>query len=670
MPLVEDKLPVLLGSATSQDLSSKDGGSRDSPGVVTPGQLDSTSSAELDVASQENSTRPDSKCSLCAKCCGVDFPPLAQLLTEVVSGVTVALAMVPEAVAFSVATQVKPQVGIITSFMICLLTTILGGRPAMVSGATGSISALTGALVAQHGPEYLFYAVMLMGVIQIIAGFLGIGNLVRLVPASVEIGFANGLALVIFFFQFSSYKIPGMKLHEAEHVPENFKALAEGGFEEGLPAALAVIISLITFAISVGLPFLTKRVPSALTGIIVGTAFEWAIVRAACKTNTTLVSDLGSAGGSLPIPVWLDSEYNMPAPSLEVLSKVFPLAIMMSVVGILESAVTQSLINERTKTKSNVMREVVGQGMANLVCGVFGGMGGCAMLGQSMINITSGARGRLSTFCTALFLLVILLAIYPAINIIPMASLAGVMFNVVYQTFEWSSLKLLIVSALPKRFREHLREDGSRFKKIRRVDAFIIAVVTAVTLWKDLAVAVGVGFLFACLMHIYEADQMISVSSHMQTDAEGTAEMKVYTVQGVLFFGSVAKFLDFFDVENDPQQVRIIFDSGYISDFSALEGLNKLGERYGESGKKISLQLLHPGCSKIVEKAANLLVKELSLAPEDEQVLDQHRFRHRVEGYDQSFGGISSELPHAAPETRPTEVLRRRSAMLLPVTVQ
>lgn len=516
--------------------------------------------------------------------------------------------------------------------------------------------------MGEQGPEYLFYAVMLMGLMQMIAGLLGIGNLVRLVPASVEIGFANGLALVIFVFQFSSYKTPGMKLHEAEHVPENFKALAEGGFETGLPAALAAIISVITFATSVGLPFLTKRVPSALTGIILGTAFEWAIVRVAFKTHTTLVSDLGSAGGSFPIPVWLDSEYNMPAPSVEVLSKVLPLAIMMSVVGILESAVTQSLIDERTKTKSNVMREVVGQGMANLVCGVFGGMGGCAMLGQSMINITSGARGRLSTFCTAIFLLVILLVIYPAINIIPMASLAGVMFNVVYQTFEWSSLKLLVVSALPKCFREHLRVEGSRFRKIRRVDALIIAVVTLVTLWKDLAVAVGVGFLLACSMHIYEADQMISVSSHTQTDAENITVMKVYNVQGVLFFGSVAKFLEFFDAESDPQNVKIIFDSGYISDFSALEGLNKLGERYGELGKKITLQLLHPGCSKIVEKAANLLVKELSVTSEDEQVLDQQRFRHHVEGFDQSFGGSSYELAQAALES--TGVLRKRSGML------
>mmetsp|Transcript_150972 Transcript_150972/g.366679 ORF Transcript_150972/g.366679 Transcript_150972/m.366679 type:complete len:512 (-) Transcript_150972:360-1895(-) len=506
---------------------------------------------------------------------------------------------------------------------------------------------------------------MLMGLIQIAAGLAGVGNLVRLVPASVEIGFSNGLALVIAFAQLTSYKLPGeAPKAEGGHSPEAFKPLTDGlPWETGLQGAFAGIITVIAFAISVGLPYLTKRIPSALTGIIVGTGFEWAIVRAACKTHTTLVGDIGSAGGSFPVPVWFMGEYTMPALSGQVFSKIYALSILMAVIGILESAMTLSLINERTKTKGNVMRECVGQGIANLLCGMCGGMGGCAMLGQSMINISSGARGRLSTFCCSVFLVIILLAAYPAINILPVAALAGVMFNVVYQTFEWGSLKLLAVSVLPKSIRQFLREEGGQYKKIRRTDAAIIVVVTVVTMLTDLAVAVGCGILLACLMHVYESDQMISVAGHLETDAEGTAHTKVYTVQGVLFFGSVARFLEFFDAENDPAHARLIFESGYIADYSALEGLNKLGERYGQLGKKITLQLLHPGSSRIVDKAANLLVKELCLSLKQERVLDQLRSRRHIEGFDQSFSfrSSTSELTDSASES---QIVRRRSSAL------
>jgi SulP family sulfate permease len=526
----------------------------------------------------------------------------AYFFKELICGVTVALAMVPEAVAFSLSAGLKPQIGLVSSFLICLVTSVLGGRPAMVSGATGSIAALIGPIVHDKGVEYLFCAVILMGVIQVVLGLLRVGHLARFLPAPVEIGFANGLALVIFFAQMGSFKVPDehQDARRLMKTPEAFGAFSDGRpWVTGPEAAFSAVVALLAFLVSVFLPRLTERVPSALAGIAVGTAFEWAIVRAAFGHHTTLVGDLGSSGGAPPVPVWFQSSYHMPPLNLETLQAVFPLAILMSAIGLLESVMTLRLIDEHTKTKGNVVRECVGQGVANIVCGAFAGMGGCAMLGQSMINVSSGARGRLSTVCASLFLIFIILVGYPVIDILPVAALAGVMFNVVYHTFDWGSLPLMAVAALPLSVRRRCLSEERGQAKIRRADAFVILLVTA----------------------------------HMGLDPEDGSSVKIYHVNGVLFFGSAQTFLELFDVEKDPGHVRLVFESSYISDFSAIEALNKLGERYGEAGKRVTLQLTHPGSSKIVDKAANLLVRELRLAPESEQLLDTAHRRHRIESY-------------------------------------
>jgi len=264
--------------------------------------------------------------------------------------------------------------------------------------------------------------------------------------------------------------------------------------------------------------------------------------------------------------------------------------------------------------------------------------GGCAMLGQSMINVSSGARGRMSTLCCSIFLMLVLLVAYPLINVLPVAALAGVMFNVVYETFEWGSLKMLLASAMPKSLRERLLlHESCQKMKIRRVDALVILVVTVVTLLQDLAVAVGCGVLVAVLAHIYDAASMIDVVASNEQDAEGSTVVKVYDVRGVLFFGSASRFLELFDVEGDPEEVRLVFESSYIADYSAVNALNKVGERYGELGKRVTLQLLHPGSSRIVHKAANLLVREITLSSAQETLLRSPRYRHHVEGFSQSF---------------------------------
>merc|ERR1719254_465119 len=307
------------------------------------------------------------------------------------------------------------------------------------------------------------------------------------------------------------------------------------------------------------------------------------------------------------------------------------------------------------------MRECIGQGVANIVCGVCGGMGGCAMLGQSMVNVSAGARHRLSTFACSVCLLFILLVAYPAIDVLPVAALAGVMFNVVYQTFEWGSLKLLAVAALPRSARRRLLAQDRQLRKIRRTDAVVIVVVTVVTLLFDLAVGVGCGIALACLMHVYDSSRMIGATSRIERDAEGHEVVKVYDVHGVLFFGSAATFLDLFDAENDPPEVRVIFETSYIGDFSAVEALNKLGERYGEAGKRVTLQLLHPGSSRIVDKAANLLVKELTLSSEDDRVLASPRFRHNIEGYTQSFEAADGETAIDGRQPGEGQQIRHRS---------
>jgi len=592
------------------------------------------------------------------------------VVKEALCGVTVALAMVPEAVAFSLCAGLEPKTGLISSFFVCLVTTFLGGRPAMVSGATGSIAVLVGPIIQTHGVEYLFYAVMLMGLLQIVLGLLGVGNLVRLVPVPVEIGFCNGLALVIAFSQLSSFKMPGgHHARRLEGVPEAFHTFTDGEpWVMGEEALFAAIITLVAFLISVLLPKLTERVPSALCSIVVGTCIEWGIVRAAFHSRTTIIGDLGSAGGSFPAPVWFDSSYHMPSP-VGSFGKVYSLAVIMAAIGLLESVMTLRLVNERTKTKGSIVRECVGQGVANLLCGAFGGMGGCAMLGQSMINVSSGARGRLSTFVSSLFILFILLVAYPLINILPVSALAGVMFNVVYHTFEWSSLKLMAVAVLPKSFRDRfLRDEGSRWKKIRRADAMVILVVTVVTLLSDLACAVGFGVALSCLLHVYDSAEFIRVTERVETDAEDRAKVKFYDVHGVLFFGSASRFLELFDAESDPEEVHLIFESSYVSDYSAVEALNKLGERYAEFGKRVTLHLLHPGNSRIVEKAQNLLVKELTLETSGGRVLDEASSRRNIESYGSTQSFVSWGQDSVATQAADASSVSSNSLRLRTVT--
>eukprot|EP00933_Yihiella_yeosuensis_P004020 TRINITY_DN10773_c0_g1_i2.p1 TRINITY_DN10773_c0_g1~~TRINITY_DN10773_c0_g1_i2.p1 ORF type:complete len:639 (+),score=99.05 TRINITY_DN10773_c0_g1_i2:163-1917(+) len=505
-----------------------------------------------------------------------------QFCLEVLCGITVALALVPEAVAFALSAGLTPSIGLHSAWIISVFTAVLGGRPAMICGAAGSIAVLIGDIVRDKGVEYLFYAVILMGIVQIVLGLVRVGALVKLIPLPVMIGFCNGLALVTGLAQFDNFKVPHHKRDGVARRLGSFHAFTEDT------------------------PWLSGR-------------------------EAIFAGDIAALGGSFPKPVWLDSNLKMPPLSWDTFHTISNLSVTMAAVGLLESLMTLNLIDDITQTRGSTLRECIGQGIANIVCGALGGMGGCAMIGQSMINVTSGGRKRLSSVTAGLGLLFIVLVAYPAINIIPVSGLVGVMFNVVYATFEFRSLKLMLVAAMPQSWRNRIFSKRVANQKIRRSDAFVILVVTLVTPFTNLAIAVAAGMAFSFFFFVLESAELIHANAREVFDDVTGRAVKFYDIHGVLFFGSTARFLELFDVENDPEDVRLAFESGFIVDYSAIEALNKLGERYGALGKKITLQDMKDDSSQVVKMSAGLLKKEICLKADDAETLPIVREHMHVE---------------------------------------
>ena len=476
---------------------------------------------------------------------------------EILSGLTVALALVPEAVAFAFVAGVEPLVGLYAAFMVGLLASVFGGRPGMISGATGAMAVVMVSLVAEHGVEYLFAAVVLTGILQILAGVFKLGKFIRIVPYPVMLGFVNGLAIVIFLAQL-----------------QNFQVEVDGSTQwmSGQPLLIFIGLIALTMAIIQFLPKLTTAVPSSLAAIVVVSLL---VIGLQVDTNT--VGDLASIKGGLPgfhIP---DVAFN-----LETLKIIFPYSVILAAVGLIESLLTLSLVDEITNTRGRGNRECVGQGIANTVTGFFGGMGGCAMIGQSMINVNSGGHKRLSGVSAALFLLAFILFASSLIERIPMAALVGVMFVVVIGTFEWSSFRI--------------------FRKIPRHDAFVLVLVSAVTVATDLAIAVIVGVIVSALVFAWEHAKHINVTSYI--DENGS---KVYELNGPLFFGSVKNFRDLFTPEDDPDDVIIEFQNSRVADHSAIEAIDSLAVRYIRAGKKLHLRHLSPECRQLLDKAGDLV---------------------------------------------------------------
>ena len=476
---------------------------------------------------------------------------------EILSGLTVALALVPEAVAFAFVAGVDPLVGLYAAFMVGLLAAIFGGRPGMISGATGSMAVVMVALVAGHGVEYLFAAVVLAGLMQMGAGVLRLGKFIRIVPHPVMLGFVNGLAIVIFLAQLQHFQVTS-----ADGVKH---------WLSGEPLAIFAGLTLLTMAIIYFLPRLTASFPAALAAIIAVSLLVLGL-----NLDTATVGDLAIIKGGLPA-------FHIPAVPFdaETLMIILPYSFILAAIGLIESLLTLSLVDEVTHTRGRGNRECLGQGIANTVTGLFGGMGGCAMIGQSMINVNSGGRQRLSGVAAALFLLMFIMVASPLIERIPMAALVGVMFVVVIATFEWSSLRIM--------------------GRIPATDAFVLVLVSAVTVFTDLAIAVVVGVIVSALVFAWEHAKHIHINSY---DAQGS---RVHELNGPLFFGSVKNFLELFNPENDPDDVIIEFQNSRVADHSAIEAIDTLAERYIRAGKTLHLRHLNDECRQLLKKAGDLV---------------------------------------------------------------
>ncbi|UYP66979.1 SulP family inorganic anion transporter [Thalassobacter stenotrophicus] len=479
----------------------------------------------------------------------------AQIRTDLLSGLTVALALVPEAVAFAFVAGVHPLVGLYAAFLVGLITAVIGGRPGMISGATGALAVVMVALVAQHGVEYLFATVVLMGLLQITAGVLRWGKYIRMVPHPVMLGFVNGLAIVIFLAQLTQFKT------------------AEGNWMPGNQMIVMLGLVALTMGIIYLMPRLTKVIPAPLAGIGIVAALVIGL-----GIDVPRVGDLASIEGGLP-------QFHIPMVplNLETFQIILPYALILAAIGLIESLLTLNLVGEMTGQRGGASQECVAQGVANTVTGFFGGMGGCAMIGQSMINVKSGGRTRLAGIAAALFLLAFIVVASPAIEQIPLAALVGVMFMVVIGTFAWNSLKIL--------------------RKVPLTDAVVILLVTVVTVLTDLAVAVIVGVIVSALAYAWQNARRIHATTY-----ETPEGAKVYQVQGPLFFGSATGFVEMFDIKNDPGMVVVDFAGSRVADQSALEAIENVAAKYEAAGKRIQLRHLTRDCHALLNKAGHLMV--------------------------------------------------------------
>ncbi len=511
----------------------------------------------------------------------------AGLKDEVLSGLTVALALVPEAIAFALIAGLSPLTGLYAAFMVGLITAAVGGRPGMISGATGALAVVVVALVKDHGIEYLFPAVVLMGLIQVAVGIARLGKLIRLVPHPVMLGFVNGLAIVIFMAQLDSFKIPF-------DVFDAGGSLVDHGTRWMGGQTLAVMITLValTMAIIALLPKLTRALPATLVAIVVVTLVS-AYLLPVFGLQTRTVYDLaGSIRGGFPAfefpvsPMTWGTLF-----SFKTLGIILPYSLILAAVGLIESLMTMSLIDEITETRGRGNRECIGQGIANIATGMFGGMGGCAMIGQSLINVKSGGRRQVSGIAAALFLLLFIMFLSPVIEVIPMAALVGVMFMVVIGTFAWATLRM--------------------YRKVPWSDLIVMVVVTGVTVFAhNLALAVLIGVIISAIVFAWQQATYLAVD--VKFNEFGS---KIYQMHGPLFFGSVSRFRDLFDPANDPDDVVIDFYYTRVVDQSGLEAINALAIRYNTAGKRLHLCHLSAECRDLLDKARDFVEVNISEDP-------------------------------------------------------
>ncbi len=543
--------------------------------------------------------------------------------TDILSGITVALALVPEAIAFAFVAGVDPLVGLYAAFFVGIITSVFGGRSGMISGATGAMAVAMVGLVAVYGVEYLFAAVALTGIIQILAGIFHLGKFIRLVPHPVMLGFVNGLAIVIFLAQLGQFKaqkaVEDMSAHVSNAPHSALDVVFNGGWMQGMEMYLMVGLMLLTMAIIwlfPRIPKLGKLIPAPLASIMIVTGLVIGL-----DLDTRTVGDLASVAGGLPV-------FHIPMVpfTFETLMIVLPIAFTLAAIGLIESLLTLTLIDEITETRGRTSQECLGQGAANLTCGFFGAMGGCAMIGQSMINIKSGGRGRLSGITAAMALLFFILFASSWIEMIPLAALTGLMMMVVIGTFAWASIRIM--------------------QRIPREDAFVILLVTGITVAHDLAIAVIIGVIVSALVYAWKSAQHIWVVE-ARSEKEGH---KVYMLHGSLFFGSISGFKDMFNPREDEEQDIVLdFRNARVWDHSALEAIDALATKYEEAGKKLHLVHLSPDCQLLLHKAKDMVEVNTIEDPHYRVVADYAETIEAEDDTDKNAGDKSLDNLTTAP---------------------
>lgn len=583
---------------------------------------------------------------------------------DVLSGITVALALVPEAVAFAFVAGVSPVIGLYSAFFLGFVTAIFGGRPGMISGATGAMAVVVVTLVAQYGIAYLFPAVILAGILQIIIGLCRLGMLIRMVPHPVMLGFVNGLAIVIFMAQFGSFK--------------SINGLGQLAFINGPALWIMLVLIALTMSIIWLLPKFTRALPASLIAILFVTAVSVVLnstldtrfaaenqsrvvltVRDMLVSNATAAAEkarekaidtptasptgdrltIVAAGGeslevippsetvspedvslSAGLPRLFFLDFSLPPISIATLLIILPYALTLAAVGLIESLMTMTLVDEITETRGSGNRECIGQGVANILCGMFGGMGGCAMIGQSLINVNSGGRGRLSGIVAAVCLLLFVLFLAPWIEMIPMAALVGVMFMVVIGTFEWASLRMV--------------------RKVPATDYAVMVLVAGYTVvMHDLATAVVLGVIASALAFAWQH------AKHVNADTKyNEFGSKIYQLHGPLFFASVSSFKDLFDPRNDPDDVVIDFYYTRVYDQSGLEAINSLAEKYEQQGKRLHLTHLSPECRDLLDRAGDLVEVNMSEDPQYHIATDRLSLGNRSHQETSSSAGMKTQV--------------------------
>lgn len=479
------------------------------------------------------------------------------LRNEVLAGLTVAMTMIPESLSFAILAGLSPLTGLYAAFLMGLVTSVLGGRPGMVSGGAGATVVVLIALAAGHGVQYLFAAIVLAGILQLLVGLFKLGKFVRLIPQPVMYGFLNGLAIIIFMAQVQQFRLPS----------------DPSSWMSGTALYTMLGLTLLTVLIVLGFPKLTKKIPASLVAILV--VFGLVTV---LGIDTKKVADIASVSGSLPT-------FHIPdiAWTFDTLKLIFPYSLVMAGVGLIESLLTLNMVDEITNTKGKSNKEAMAQGIANMVNGFFGGMGGCAMVAQTLVNLDAGARTRISSFIGAIAILVIILIGAPFIEQIPMAALVGVMMMVAIGTFQWISLRVV--------------------NKFPRSDIFVGILVAAITvILHNLALAVLAGVVVSALVFAWDNAKRIRAKKYVDE-----AGVKHYEIYGPLFFGSTTAFIEKFDVLHDPVAVVIDFKESRVADMSAIDALNKITERYAKQGKHVQLRHLSSDCRSLLKNAEGVV---------------------------------------------------------------